>query len=86
MAYQGITLSSIRDVGHQTNYRRSATKTAYNLFAVFALLVAAGVVASAYHPIDGSVSNPRLNSVSAFHAPTMFRGAPHATGFGNPER
>ncbi len=79
MTYQGITLTGVDTHDHRVSDKTSVRKIAYNLLAVVALLVAAGIVASAYHPTDGAVSNPRFDSMGAFHAPTMFRGAPPST-------
>jgi len=75
MTYQGIEFTH-GSTGHLPLWGHSLTrKTAYNLFAVFALMIAAGVVSSAYHPSDSTV-NLRYESMGAMHAPTAFKGAP----------
>ncbi len=78
MTYHSIELSSVHTHSLSNWNKDQIRKTAYNLFAVVALLVATGVVASAYHPADNSVSNPRFESMGLKHIPTTFRGAPPA--------
>ncbi len=75
MAYQGIELTDGYTNGLSGWSKSSIRRTAYNLAAVFALMIAAGVVSSAYHPSDSSVSNPRFESMGAKHALNTFRGA-----------
>jgi hypothetical protein len=77
MTYQGIDYnhSSVGYLAASSN--GMVRKTAYNLLAVFAVMIAAGIVASAYHPSDSTaISNPRYDSMGAMHAPTAFKGAP----------
>jgi hypothetical protein len=51
-------------------------QTVYNLAAVAAVMIAAGIVASAYHPSNSTVMhNLRLESMGG-HVPTAFKGAP----------
>jgi hypothetical protein len=75
MAYQGIELTNSYTKGFSGWNTSSIRKTAYNLAAVFALMIAAGVVSSAYHPSDSSASNPRFESMGVNHALNTFRGA-----------
>jgi hypothetical protein len=77
MTYQGIEFTH-SSTGHLPVSNESLSrKTVYNLLAVFAVMIAAGIVSSAYHPSDSTaISNPRYDSMGAMHAPTAFRGAP----------
>ena len=79
MTHQGITLTGVDTHYHRVSDKTAVRKVVYNLLAVVALFVAAVFVASAYHPTDWAVSNPRFESMGAFHAPMMFRGAPPST-------
>lgn len=76
MTYPGIILIGRNTWDRQESDKGAARKIAYNLFAVVALMVAAGVITTAYHPTNGSVTNPRFESMGLNHMPTTFRGAP----------
>lgn len=76
MTYPGIILLNRHTRERQDSDKGAVRKIAYNLFAVVALMVAAGVITSSYHPTDGAVSNPRFESMGVSHIPTTFRGAP----------
>jgi len=76
MTYPGIILISRNTWDRRDSDKDAVRKIAYNLFAVVALMVAAGVITSAYHSRDGAVSNPRFESMGKSHVPTTFRGVP----------
>ncbi len=76
MTYQGIELTHVPTRNLPAWNKSTIRRVAYNLFAVVALMAAAGIIASAYHSIEGARSNPRLESMGVKHFPTTFRGAP----------
>ncbi|HML28339.1 MAG TPA: hypothetical protein PKE16_05775 [Hyphomicrobium sp.] len=76
MAYQGIEFTH-GSTAHRPDRNKSSTrKIAYNLLAVSALMIAAGVISSAYRPSDSAGPNARFESMGLKHVPTTFRGAP----------
>lgn len=76
MTYQGIEFTHA-STAHRPDWNKSSTrKIAYNLLAVSALIIAVGVISSAYHPSDGAGYNTRFESMGLKHVPTTFRGAP----------
>jgi hypothetical protein len=77
MTYQGIDFTHASSARFSPWSKNSVRKTVYNLLAVVALMAAAGIIASAYRPVDGQISNPRFESMG-IHVPTAFRGAPQA--------
>lgn len=78
MTYQGIELNRVPAPALPAWSKSAIRKSAYNLLAVAALMAAAALIVSAYHPADSAVSNPRFESMGMKHLPTMFRGAPPA--------
>ncbi|WP_024276106.1 MULTISPECIES: hypothetical protein [unclassified Hyphomicrobium] len=80
MTYPGIILIGRNTWDRRDNDKDAPRKVAYNLFAVVALMVAAGIIVSAAHPINEGATNPRFESMGVSHIPTTFRGAPPTRG------